>query len=79
MRHVVLPLIAECPATKLAWAVEPVGKGDVLQTAESLLHNHGPANAVGLAFCWIHRRHAQAEFGAAIDPGQAQRHELPLH
>ncbi len=51
-------------------AVRP---GDVLHTAESLFHDHGPANAVGLASCWIHRRHADPGFGATRDPGQMPR------
>ena len=48
----------------------PIGRADILHTAESLFHDHGPANAIGLASCWIHRRHAQAGFGATMDPGE---------
>ena len=43
-------------------------KGDVLHTAESLFHDHGPANTIGLKSCWIHRRHAEGGFGATIEP-----------
>lgn len=46
-----------------------VGRADILHTAESLFHDHVPANAAGLASCWIHRRHAQDGFGATMDPG----------
>ncbi|QOG07106.1 haloacid dehalogenase type II [Aureimonas sp. OT7] len=46
-----------------------VEKGRILHTAESLFHDHGPANAAGLKSCWIYRRHAQSGFGATMDPG----------
>jgi 2-haloacid dehalogenase len=44
-------------------------KGDILHTAESLFHDHRPANELGLASCWIYRRHSQEGFGATKDPG----------
>ncbi len=46
-----------------------IGKSDILHTAESLFHDHGPANRHGLASCWIYRRHDQKGFGATRDPG----------
>lgn len=46
-----------------------ITKGDILHTAESLFHDHKPANEMGLASCWIHRRHAEEGFGATMDPG----------
>jgi 2-haloacid dehalogenase len=46
-----------------------VGKQQVLHTAESLFHDHGPANRAGLSSCWIYRRHGQQGFGATMDPG----------
>ena len=46
-----------------------LGRDDILHTAESLFHDHVPANQAGLASCWIHRRHAQPGFGATMDPG----------
>jgi 2-haloacid dehalogenase len=42
---------------------------DILHTAESLFHDHQPANAHGLASCWIYRRHKEEGFGATVDPG----------
>jgi FMN phosphatase YigB (HAD superfamily) len=48
-------------------------KGDILHTAESLFHDHEPANRFGLANCWIHRRHAAGGFGATMDPGSTPR------
>jgi 2-haloacid dehalogenase len=46
-----------------------IEKGKILHTAESLFHDHKPANEIGLRTCWIHRRHAQGGFGATRDPG----------
>ena len=43
-------------------------RNDVLHTAESLFHDHGPANRIGLKSCWIHRRHAAGGFGATREP-----------
>ena len=45
-------------------------KETVLHTAESLFHDHGPANRHGLKTCWIYRRHDQEGFGATRDPGE---------
>lgn len=44
------------------------GKGDVLHTAESLFHDHAPANDAGLASCRIYRRHDREGFGATMRP-----------
>jgi putative hydrolase of the HAD superfamily len=49
------------------WGVQ---KTEILHTAESLFHDHQPANRAGLASCWIHRRHDQEGFGATMDPGE---------
>ncbi len=45
-------------------------KDDVLHTAESLFHDHAPANRIGLRSCWIHRRHAEGGFGATMQPDE---------
>jgi 2-haloalkanoic acid dehalogenase type II len=50
-----------------------IGKGDILHVAESLFHDHKPANDFGLASCWIHRRHDREGFGATMNPGAAPR------
>lgn len=47
-----------------------IDKAHVLHTAESLFHDHGPANRHGLASCWIYRRHGKQGFGATMDPGK---------
>jgi 2-haloalkanoic acid dehalogenase type II len=43
-------------------------KKDILHTAEGLFHDHAPANRMGLASAWIHRRHAKEGFGATFRP-----------
>ncbi|MFM0649384.1 haloacid dehalogenase type II [Paraburkholderia bryophila] len=46
-----------------------IAKDKILHTAESLFHDHKPANGFGLASCWIYRRHGQEGFGATMNPG----------
>lgn len=46
-----------------------VEKGDILHTAESLFHDHRPANDQGLHNCWIFRRFDKEGFGATMNPG----------
>lgn len=55
---------------------EPIAKGDILHTAESLFHDHGPANRFGLASCWIYRRHQDSGFGATMNPGETPRYDF---
>jgi 2-haloacid dehalogenase len=43
-------------------------KSDVLHTAQSLFHDHAPANRFGLASAWIDRRHAEPGWGATKRP-----------
>jgi putative hydrolase of the HAD superfamily len=50
-----------------------LAKDQLLHTAESLFHDHGPANRQGISNCWIFRRHAQQGFGATMDPGSTPR------
>jgi len=42
---------------------------EILHTAESMFHDHGPANRFNLANCWIYRRHDKSGFGATMNPG----------
>lgn len=51
-------------------------KSDVLHTAESLFHDHVPANRHGLKSCWIYRRHAQKGFGATMNPGEMPHYDF---
>jgi len=46
-----------------------LNKDDILHTAESMFHDHAPANRHKLTCCWIYRRHDQEGFGATMDPG----------
>lgn len=43
-----------------------VRPSEILHVAESLFHDHAPAKAIGLASCWIHRRHADEGSGATM-------------
>ena len=51
-------------------------KHEILHTAESLFHDHAPANAHGLASCWIYRRRGQEGFGATMTPAQAPHYDF---
>jgi 2-haloacid dehalogenase len=53
-----------------------IRKNEILHTAESMFHGHGPANRHGLASCWIFRRHDQEGFGATTDPGQLPKYDF---
>ncbi|OLO07281.1 haloacid dehalogenase, type II [Salinicola sp. MH3R3-1] len=46
-----------------------IDKSKILHTAESMFHDHQPANRNGLANCWIYRRHDKEGFGATMNPG----------
>ena len=41
-----------------------IAKPDILHTAQSLFHDHAPAQAMGLARCWIDRRMGEEGAGA---------------
>ena len=53
-----------------------IQKRRILHTAESLFHDHAPANAHGLASCWIYRRRGQEGFGATMTPAEAPRYDF---
>jgi 2-haloalkanoic acid dehalogenase type II len=48
----------------------------ILHVAESLFHDHVPANSHGLDGCWIWRRHAEQGFGATMNPGAMPRYKF---
>ena len=58
--------------------LKPLGieKGDILHTAESMFHDHGPANRYGLASCWIYRRYDKKGFGATMNPGDMPSYDF---
>ena len=43
-------------------------KGEILHVAQSLFHDHAPANREGLASAWIDRREDAAGWGATMPP-----------
>ena len=53
-----------------------IEKHEILHTAESMFHDHAPANKFELANCWIYRRHAQIGFGATMDPGEMPNYDF---
>lgn len=53
-----------------------IARQETLHVAESLFHDHVPANEAGLSSCWIYRRHDQEGFGATMNPGQTPEHQF---
>jgi 2-haloacid dehalogenase len=54
-------------------ASQGIRREQILHVAQSLLHDHKPANELGLASCWINRQHDRAGFGATGNPGAMPR------
>lgn len=48
---------------------------DILHVAQSLFHDHAPANQKNLASLWIDRRHDQAGWGATMAPPGQPRYD----
>jgi len=53
-----------------------IEKSEILHTAESLFHDHEPANKQGLVSCWIHRRHGQEGSGATVALAKTPRYDF---
>jgi 2-haloacid dehalogenase len=53
-----------------------VKQNEILHTAESMFHDHKPANQIGLASCWIYRRHNDQGFGATMNPGAMPKYDF---
>ncbi len=53
-----------------------IKKSEILHTAESMFHDHAPANRHGLANCWIYRRHDKDGFGATMNPGEMPSYDF---
>lgn len=47
-----------------------IEKKDILHTAESMFHDHVPADKNDLTSCWIYRRHDKEGFGATMTPSK---------
>jgi 2-haloacid dehalogenase len=45
-----------------------LARTDILHVAQSLFHDHAPANRAGLISAWIDRRHAESGWGATMPP-----------
>lgn len=56
-----------------------VKKEEILHTAESMFHDHAPANTMGLASAWIYRRHADQGFGATMNPGAMPKYDFKFN
>ena len=50
-----------------------IAKGELLHVAQSLFHDHVPANRMGIASAWIDRRHGKAGSGATPLPDPMPR------
>jgi 2-haloalkanoic acid dehalogenase type II len=57
-------------------AAQGVRKQDILHTAQSLFHDHAPANQAGLASAWIDRRHDRQGWGATMKPPGSPRYDF---
>lgn len=53
-----------------------IQKHEILHTAESLFHDHLPANKAGLASAWIYRRHAQKGYGVTHPPASMPHYDF---
>ena len=53
-----------------------IAKEQILHTAESLFHDHEPANRAGLTSCWIYRRHGDTGFGATMAPSVTPKYQF---
>jgi 2-haloacid dehalogenase len=51
-------------------------RNDILHTAESMFHDHAPANRHGIKSCWIYRRFEQEGFGATMHPGEMPQYDF---
>jgi putative hydrolase of the HAD superfamily len=54
-------------------------KSDILHTAESMFHDHAPANRHNINNCWIYRRYEQEGFGATMHPGDMPHYDFCFH
>jgi 2-haloacid dehalogenase len=57
-------------------AQQDIHKQGILHTAQSLFHDHAPANQVGLASAWIDRRHDQRGWGATMKPAGTPKYDF---
>jgi len=53
-----------------------IEKHQILHTAESMFHDHAPADICGLKGAWIYRRHGDTGFGATMTPEKMPRYDF---
>jgi len=53
-----------------------IARGELLHVAQSLFHDHVPANRMGIASAWIDRRHGKAGSGATPLPDPMPRFDF---
>jgi 2-haloacid dehalogenase len=53
-----------------------IAKGELLHAAQSLFHDHVPANRMGIASAWIDRRHDKSGSGATVLPDPMPHYDL---
>jgi FMN phosphatase YigB (HAD superfamily) len=53
-----------------------ISRQQILHVAQSLFHDHGPANAAGLASAWIDRRNQRQGWGATSAPPTGVRYDF---
>ncbi|MEP7246081.1 MAG: haloacid dehalogenase type II [Gammaproteobacteria bacterium] len=51
-------------------------KDQILHVAQSLFHDHAPANDIGVASCWIDRQRTRHGFGATQRPATMPRYNF---
>jgi 2-haloacid dehalogenase len=55
------------------------GPENILHVAQSLYHDHVPAQSFGLKTVWVRRPSKRGEFGATRDPGVEVKPDLVVH
>ncbi|HKX90801.1 MAG TPA: haloacid dehalogenase type II [Sphingomicrobium sp.] len=57
-------------------AAQGIAKEELLHVAQSLFHDHVPANRMGIASAWIDRRHDKPGSGATVMPDPMPRYDF---
>lgn len=57
------------------YRAQGIAPNEILHVAQSLFHDHAPANAAGLASAWIDRRQGAAGWGATSAPPNGVRYD----
>lgn len=58
------------------YAEQGIAAHEILHVAQSLYHDHAPANAIGLTSAWIDRRHEAGGWGATSAPPGDVRYDF---